>query len=648
MLHFFRLRVRLLLLLLSAPVARLYAAPALPAVFTDHLVLQRDAAVPIWGTATPGAEITVEFAGQRKTATANKEGRWRLQLDPLKASAEGRVLKVTEGGVALERGDVLVGEVWLCSGQSNMGMPVQESANAAAEIAAAEHPRLRLFTVARHPSLDPLEEVAGQWAPCTPETVAGFSATAYYFGRRLQAELGVPIGLIHSSFGGSPAEAWTRLEVLQSIPTLGARAETERAQMAAQPEAARRFPLRRRAWEEKYGVTPPPPSVAAKGWAEPALDTIDWKKVTLPAQWGQLGYPTGGVFWVRKEIELPESAAGKTFVLKLLWMIEQYDTAYWNGVELGHTGDEPPDFYMWQRDYPVLGPLVKAGRNVIAIRIVSASAQSGLWQWGRQLEVPVPDPQAVNDEWLLKQESAFAPGTAEALAARPKPNNIPFREVSSSLYNGMIAPLAGYGMRGAIWYQGKNNGGRPEEYRELLTRMIQDWRAQWGQGDFPFIIQQLVNNGRAAKGREPACKGGVSPRSAEAGRGHGAGLRPCHGHRTRRLAHHSPEEQARSRRTPRARRPGKGLRPKNRVQRPAFRSRSDRRFRHPREVHARRWFERPGPRSAAFCNCRGEQAVRLGRGESRRQHGGRFQPGGHQTGRRPLRLGREPGRCQSL
>ena len=242
MLHFFRLRVRLLLLLLSAPVARLYAAPALPAVFTDHLVLQRDAAVPIWGTATPGAEITVEFAGQRKTATANKEGRWRLQLDPLKASAEGRVLKVTEGGVALERGDVLVGEVWLCSGQSNMGMPVQESANAAAEIAAAEHPRLRLFTVARHPSLDPLEEVAGQWAPCTPETVAGFSATAYYFGRRLQAELGVPIGLIHSSFGGSPAEAWTRLEVLQSIPTLGARAETERAEMAAQPEAARRFP----------------------------------------------------------------------------------------------------------------------------------------------------------------------------------------------------------------------------------------------------------------------------------------------------------------------------------------------------------------------------------------------------------------------
>ena len=143
------------------------------------------------------------------------------QFDPLKASAEGRVLKVTEGGVALERGDVLVGEVWLCSGQSNMGMPVQESANAAAEIAAAEHPRLRLFTVARHPSLDPLEEMAGQWAPCTPETVAGFSATAYYFGRRLQAELGVPIGLIHSSFGGSPAEAWTRLEVLQSIPTLG-------------------------------------------------------------------------------------------------------------------------------------------------------------------------------------------------------------------------------------------------------------------------------------------------------------------------------------------------------------------------------------------------------------------------------------------
>lgn len=483
--------------------AALHAAELkLPALFTDHMILQREASIPVWGWTGAGEEVSVEFAGQKKTAKADASGKWMVKLDPLAASAEPRELKI--GGLVLH--DVLVGDVWLCSGQSNMGFSVKDSANAEQEVANAQHPQIRLFTAAQNPSLAPAEDVKGAWQPCSPQTIGTFSASAYYFGRELHRELKIPIGLLHSSVGGTPAEAWTRLGALQSVPMFSERAVKEIEQIKAQPEAIKHFPMERSAWEEKYGVKPPPPADIATGWADPALDTVDWKKITLPSQWGQLGYKSGGVFWVRKEIDLPADAAGKPFNLKLLGMSEQYDTAFWNGVEIGHTPDAPPEYYLAQRSYRVPGEQVKAGRNVIAVRIFSATEKAGLWQWGKKLEVPVPDPGAINDEWLIRQESTLPPLPADALASRPKPNSIPFRTVSSSLYNGMIAPLVPFAIKGAIWYQGENNAGRHAEYRQLLSLMIRDWRMQWNQGQFPFIIQQLVNNDGPVK--EPNQRGG--------------------------------------------------------------------------------------------------------------------------------------------
>ncbi|MCX8510744.1 MAG: hypothetical protein ORN83_03205 [Chthoniobacteraceae bacterium] len=467
------------------------AQARMPALFSDNMVLQCNQAVPVWGTGNVGERVTVEFAGQVKSTTADSEGRWKVMLDAMPASAEPRTLRA--GSVSFH--DVLVGEVWLCSGQSNMTMSVGDSADADREVAAADHPLIRLFTVAANPVLKPVADVKGEWSLCAPNSVRPFSAAAYYFGRKLQEELKVPVGLIHSSVGGTPIESWTRLEALHGIPAVAARSDAEVAEMVAQPEVTRLFPAARAAWEEKHGVRPPPIAESAKGWADFSADTTDWKVARFPAQWGQQGFKSGGVFWIRKEVELPAAAAGKPFDLKLVWISEQYDTAYWNGEEIGHAADQPPEFYTQQRRYQVPGRLVKAGRNVIAVRIVSATEKAGPWVSGHQLGLPVTDVGKVGDEWLLRQESAFAPLPPNALAARPKPSRMVLRNVPSSLYTGMIAPLVPYGLRGVIWYQGESNAPRHAEYRPLLTAMIQDWRAQWGQGDFPFVLQQLVNNG---------------------------------------------------------------------------------------------------------------------------------------------------------
>ena len=489
------LRLLRLVVLLGTSTALHAAELTLPALFTNHMILQREAAVPVWGWAGAGEEIIVEFAGQTKTAKADVSGKWMVKLEPLAASAEPREMRI--GARVIN--DVIVGDVWLCSGQSNMTMAVSDSADAEQETAAATFPALRIFTVTANPTLTPAPDVKGQWDRCSPQTIGNFSATAYYFGRGLHRELNVPIGLLHSSVGGTPAEAWTRLGALRTLPPFAQRADKEIAEISRQQEDNRQFLITRAAWEEKFGVQPPPIAVAAQGWAAASLDTKEWKTVTLPARWANLGAKTGGVFWLRKEVVLPAAAAGQPFSLSLNWISEQYDTAFFNGIEVGRADHEAPNFYNKQRSYRIPATAVKAGRNVIAVRIVSATHLAGMWQWGHALGLPVADRGAIDNEWLMKTESLFPPLSAAALQARPKVNNLPFRNVSAALYNGMIHPLIPFGLKGAVWYQGESNAPRHQEYRALMSLLIGDWRAQWGQGDFPFVLQQLVNNGAPAK-----------------------------------------------------------------------------------------------------------------------------------------------------
>jgi sialate O-acetylesterase len=477
-------------LLAAFPSAR--ANVKLPSAFTDHLVLQRELPVPVWGWADPGEKVSVEFAGQTKTATADANGKWTLKLDALKASDESRTLTV-QGKNTITLNDVLVGEVWICSGQSNMSFAVNSAADASQEIAAANYPHIRLFTAAYNPQFEPQVDVKGQWSVCSPQTVPGFSAVAYFFGRELNRVLKVPVGLIHSSVGGTPVEAWTSQEALDTVPEAKAAAEKQIAAVLIQPEDSKRFVAERAAWQAKYNVVPPKNAGVGQEWESPKFDASGWQKATLPATWEHLGFKTGGVFWIRRDFDIPESAAGKPFHFSLNNLSDDYDTAYFNGHPIGSTGDTPPHFSAARHDYNVPGNIVTAGRNVLALRIVADSPKLPIGQWPNHIAVPAADPHAPTTDWLIKEESAFPALTAEALKEQPKPGNAEIRTMSTGLFNGMIAPLIPYAIRGAIWYQGENNAGRAEEYRKLLPLMIHDWRDRWNEGAFAFDIVQLVN-----------------------------------------------------------------------------------------------------------------------------------------------------------
>ena len=293
--------------------------------------------------------------------------------------------------------------------------------------------------------------------------------------------------------GGTPAEAWTSREALDTDTELKARADKEIAEMLSQPEDSRRFPNERGEWEQKNRVVPPDNKGFADGWAKPGLDVSDWKKVTLPGNWEQLGFKSGGVFWIRKDFEAPAEYAGKPFRLDLGWLDEEYDTEYINGVEVGHCEDKAPGFYRGSRSCQAPADLVRPGINTLAIRFVSASPKNGFWQPVASLGLPVADKHSIDKQWLLKEEASFPPVTAQALAERPKPNSRRAVEVSSTLFNGMVAPLIPYTIKGAIWYQGENNAGQAAKYRTLLPLMISDWREGWNLGEFPFYIMQLAN-----------------------------------------------------------------------------------------------------------------------------------------------------------
>ena len=492
-------------LVLLLPVCVLQAADLkLPGFFTDHMVLQREMSAPVWGWANPGEEITVSFAGQKKTAKVDAGGKWMVKLDPLIACTESRELAIQSQSPDrnLKFSDVLVGDVWLCTGQSNMGFTVRGSLNPEQEIPNARYPSIRFFIVNTNPVFEPASDIkgtlkSGGWEVCSPENVGNFSAVGYFFGRELHQDLKIPIGLLRTSVGGTEAEAWTSIEALRTLPAVVERAEAKLAQAKSQEEDNKKFVVERTAWEEENKVAPPPVSAAARNWADPNLDTSDWTVVKQSASWGQLRTKSGGVFWARKEITLPQEAVGKSFKLGLGTFDEQYETAYFNGVEINRISpDKAPDFYFCKRYYLVPGNLVKAGRNVIAVRVVTATDRAVMWQLVHPLVLPVTHSTSTDTPWVIKKELSFPPLSAEALAVRPKPHNMPLSKVSSGLYNGMIAPLIPFAFKGVIWYQGESNTPRPSEYRELLSTMIRDWRNRWGQGDFPFLIQQLANYGR--------------------------------------------------------------------------------------------------------------------------------------------------------
>ncbi|HEX7317305.1 MAG TPA: sialate O-acetylesterase [Pyrinomonadaceae bacterium] len=483
------LTASLLLLVLTAT-AR--ADVRVPSVVGDNMVLQQGRKVRVWGWAEPGERVTVTFRGGGASATADARGRWEVFTGPHKAG--GPFELTVAGRNTLTFRNVLVGEVWVCSGQSNMEWSLANARDGAKEAAAADYPFIHLFTVTKKTSDQPLEDVEGQWVVTTPKEAAQFSAVGYFFGRELHKRLNVPVGLIHTSWGGTPAEAWTSRGMLAAAPTLKPMLDRYDKQLADLPRLQREYERAQAEWASRYVTQDPGNKGEPQGYAKPEYDVAAWKRMTLPQLWESAGLDVDGVVWFRREVEVPATWAGKDLTLKL-GAIDDFDTTYFNGERVGSTGTDTPSAWVVPRQYRVPGSLVRAGRNTVAVRVFDRVGGGG-FGGGQMTLVPADNAStngvALNGEWLYMEE-ATVPSRQIDWSRQPQapgpanPNN------PTVLYNAMLAPLFPYGIRGAVWYQGESNAGRAQQYRTLFPTMIRDWRAAWNIGDFPFYFVQLAN-----------------------------------------------------------------------------------------------------------------------------------------------------------
>jgi len=459
-------------------------------VFTDHMVLQSGMPLPVWGHGKPGARVTVTAAGHRANADVNPQGDWMLKLPALPPSASPIELVIESDGQRIGFTDVLIGEVWLASGQSNMEWPVSSSNNAAEEIAAANFPLIRLFHIPQKVASAPRRDVDATWKVCSPQTVGSFSAVAYFFGRHLHRTLNVPVGLIHPSWGGTPAESWTSRESLLAHPQLQMiveRFETQLNNADAQADYQQKYAQ----WSDKAFHKDTGNLGETQGWAGTQHNPADWKTMTLPRYWQSAGLPFNGAVWFRKEVDVPASAAGKAARLRL-GPIDDFDVTYFNGQRIGATGPETPQAHAAMRDYPVPANLVKPGRNVIAVRVFDHYGQGGIYGQPLQLVLDGAPPLSLAGDWQYRIERRCEPCTEPP---PPAPLNWNHSWAPSGLFNAMLHPVIPYAIRGVIWYQGESNADRAEQYRVLLPEMITDWRRHWNQGDFSFLIVQLANYG---------------------------------------------------------------------------------------------------------------------------------------------------------
>ncbi len=449
--------------------------PLVSPLFGDHMVLQRGKANVIWGWSRPGEEVRVELAAQSVTCVTRADGRWEARFQPMILSGP-QTLRIT-GPKTVEFHDILFGDVWLCGGQSNMELGLQRARNGEKEVRNADHPRIRLFKVSSQVSYSPAAVVEGRWKVCSPQTVmedGGFSAVGYFFGRKLEQELNVPVGLVEDCLGGTPAEAWTSPETVGGLKDFEPAIDEVKRLRAKGGPAYGNYIM---PWYDEYDA-----GQRGRTWAAPGLDDLGWQTVTIPGGFRELGVAdTPSVCYFRKTITLPDPLPAGPAAIQL-GVIEKMDTTYINGRWVGASAwVENP------RVYPIPAGLLKPGRNIVTVRVFKLKADGGFESKPEQLRLVLGDKSVVPlaGEWKGKL----------SVDARP-PHPLPFGfenwpVMPGVLYSGMIAPLAPLALSGALWYQGEANAGRAFQYRTLLPALIADWRKLFGQGDFPFYIVSL-------------------------------------------------------------------------------------------------------------------------------------------------------------
>jgi sialate O-acetylesterase len=457
------------------------AADPLPFVsplFGDNMVLQRGKPASIWGWSKPGDAVHVRIQGSSVETVAGADGKWKatFALPPTGGPYEVAVKGAQQ---ALTLHNVLVGDVWLCGGQSNMVLGILGTKNGAEEVKQADHPDLRLFIVAQHAAYSPTATPTGTWKVCSPETLGeggwnGFSAVAYHFARKLQDQLHIPIGLVEDCVGGSTAECWMSGE---SLASMGEFAPQVAAMEKLRASGAKEYGSFLMHWLDDYDA-----GSGANPWQGADLPDADWAEVAVPGNALVAGSAAApAVTWFRREITLPDPLP-KGDAKIYLGSVDKMDTTYVNGQWVGASSwvDNP-------RIYTIAAAALKPGRNVIAIRVFSVKPEQGFPARADVLRVVLADGVSVPlaGKWRAKvgtypSEVRAAPLDVENYATMP-----------TVFYEGMIAPLAPMGITGVIWYQGEANSLRAVQYRKLLPGLIACWRSLFGQGDIPFYIVSL-------------------------------------------------------------------------------------------------------------------------------------------------------------
>jgi sialate O-acetylesterase len=445
----------------------------LPSILSDNMVLQREMPVTIWGWANEKENVTIEFNGQTGLAVANKDSKWRIILRPMQAGGPYDMKIKGKNEITLK--NIYVGEVWVCSGQSNMEFALNQAKNAETEVANANYPSIHLFTVGHRVSEKPLEDVNnGQWKICTPKDAAGFSAVGYIFGRELYRMLNVPIGLINSSWGGTVVEAWTTMETMYTLPDYRKAIDTLKIKKFS--STIENTDAQREVWDKR---TEAEDSGKIQKWYMPTINFSKWKEMKVPQLWEKGGLPDlDGVVWFAKEIELTADEAKSGFNLSL-GKIDDIDQTYVNGALAGETSG-----YNLVRNYSVPSRFLKPGKNLIVVRIKDYGWGGGFYSAESELYYETAgQKKKINGIWKYKVGINL---TSPYLTLDP--NKYP-----SCLFNGMINPMINYNIKGVIWYQGESNAKDANKYRILLPNMISDWRKKWNNLDMTFLIVQLAN-----------------------------------------------------------------------------------------------------------------------------------------------------------
>lgn len=465
----------LAMLLAGAPCAQ---AVELPRMFSDGMVLQRGQPIPVWGRATPGAKVAVAFDGKAVSAVADAKGDWRVLL-PAHAAGGPLQMHIDDGSAPVELRNVLVGDVWLASGQSNMEWPLTQAKGADAAIATANDPLIRHFKIPKSWSSTPQWQLqGGAWVSASPASVGQFSAAAYYFAIELRKVTGVPIGIIDSTWGGSRIEAWMDAATQGLDPADSA--EAERKARADDERATAEARRRLAQWPEGRADD--------SGWQAPGLDTSTWASIKVPGIWESQGWAIiDGIAWYRTAFNL-SAAEAKAGVTLAVGRIDDSDTTWVNGVQVGQTTLQ----YNLPRAYAVPASALHAGRNEVALKVTDSGGGGGVHGVASELYVQLAD----GTRRPLDSEWRFRIAEARLVPADDNKNQFP-----TLLYNAMIHPLQPYPLRGAIWYQGESNAYAVEEslrYRTLFPAMIKQWRAQWNAPALPFLWVQLASFGSGA------------------------------------------------------------------------------------------------------------------------------------------------------